>query len=116
MGPRPLSERSRQRRGLCSTIGNNGAHGGLAPLSRSYTPLGGRLPRCYSPVRHYPTKFPCGNSIESFDLHALDTPPAFTLSQDQTLKKESIKSILARGPCGNAEKLIQLSKNDVTTF
>ena len=26
---------------------------------------------------------------ESFDLHALDTPPAFVLSQDQTLIKDS---------------------------
>ncbi len=25
--------------------------------------------------------------LHAFDLHALDTPPAFILSQDQTLKK-----------------------------
>ena len=29
-----------------------------------------------------------GNGIGSFDLHVLSTPPAFILSQDQTLRKE----------------------------
>ena len=28
--------------------------------------------------------------LNPFDLHALSTPPAFTLSQDQTLKKDEI--------------------------
>ncbi len=32
----------------------------------------------YSPVRHW--------SCDPFDLHVLGTPPAFVLSQDQTLK------------------------------
>src|SRR5262249_32909328 len=36
----------------------------------------------YSPVRHY-TPY-CYNV--SFDLHVLATPPAFVLSQDQTLR------------------------------
>ena len=34
---------------------------------------------CYSPV--------CQASKLAFDLHALATPPAFILSQDQTLEK-----------------------------
>ena len=34
---------------------------------------------------------PCG-SIGPLDLHALDTPPAFTLSQDQTLDKRIRRS------------------------
>ena len=29
------------------------------------------------------------SEVWTFDLHALDTPPAFILSQDQTLKKEN---------------------------
>ena len=33
----------------------------------------------YSPVRH------SSSEEDSFDLHVLGTPPAFTLSQDQTL-------------------------------
>ena len=33
--------------------------------------------------------------IEPFDLHALDTPPAFILSQDQTLSKKYPTSLLA---------------------
>ena len=55
----------------------------LAPVSRSYPEAGGRLPTCYSPVRHSSTRkraFP-------FDLHVLSTPPAFVLSQDQTLHR-----------------------------
>ena len=34
----------------------------------------------YSPVRH------SSSEEDSFDLHVLGTPPAFVLSQDQTLK------------------------------
>ena len=55
----------------------------LAPLSRSYSHLEGRLPTCYSPVRHF-TSFP--KETFSYDLHVLSTPPAFILSQDQTLQ------------------------------
>jgi hypothetical protein len=54
----------------------------LAPLSRGYSPHKGRSTTCYSPVRHYS---PEG---EPFDLHVLCTPPAFVLSQDQTLQTE----------------------------
>ncbi len=55
----------------------------LAPVSRCYSPLQGRLPTCYSPVRR------CTQGIAplfSLDLHVLGTPPALILSQDQTLK------------------------------
>ena len=30
------------------------------------------------------------NLVASFDLHALDTPPAFILSQDQTLNSSTV--------------------------
>ncbi len=43
------------------------------------SPTVGQIPTCYSAVRHWiPEGTPC-------DLHALGTPPAFVLSQDQTL-------------------------------
>ena len=45
-------------------------------------PTIGQIPTCYSPVRH---------ESNSFDLHVLSTPPAFILSQDQTLQKKSIE-------------------------
>ena len=64
---------------------HDGAHAVLAPLSRSYPPLQGRSPTCYSPGRHWPqpeSQSPC-------DLHGLCTPPAFILSQDQTLHPNS---------------------------
>jgi hypothetical protein len=47
----------------------------------------GRLSTCYSPVRHY---LPEGRP---FDLHVLSTPPAFVLSQDQTLQTKIRKSV-----------------------
>ena len=55
----------------------------LDPVSQAYPRVQGRSPTCYSPVRHSSTPeraFP-------FDLHVLSTPPAFVLSQDQTLRK-----------------------------
>jgi hypothetical protein len=56
----------------------------LARLSAGYSGPEGRLPTRYSPVRHctggLATPFSC-------DLHVLGTPPAFALSQDQTLRE-----------------------------
>src|SRR5699024_1302295 len=45
-----------------------------------------RSPSCYSPVNHSSTS----SKLEAFpfDLHVLSTPPAFILSQDQTLHKK----------------------------
>ena len=54
----------------------------LSSLSECYPPPKGRLPTRYSPVRH--CLQPEGRF--SFDLHLLGTPPAFVLSQDQTLQ------------------------------
>ena len=56
----------------------------LATLSGSYPRVKGRLLTCYSPVRRSSTPkraFP-------LDLHVLSTPPAFVLSQDQTLHRK----------------------------
>ncbi len=55
----------------------------LAILSNGCPNLEGRLSTCYSPVRHS-THSP--KRAFSFDLHVLSTPPAFILSQDQTLQ------------------------------
>jgi hypothetical protein len=56
----------------------------LASLSKRYSPPKGRLPTCYSPVRHS-TRGP--KPPFAFDLHVLGTPPALILSQDQTLSR-----------------------------
>ena len=56
----------------------------LATLSDSYPEVRGRSLTCYSPVRRSSTPkraFP-------LDLHVLSTPPAFVLSQDQTLHRK----------------------------
>jgi hypothetical protein len=55
----------------------------LALLSEGYSGLLGRLPTCYSPVRRFTR--PLAETF-SLDLHVLGTPPAFVLSQDQTLQ------------------------------
>ena len=57
----------------------------LAIVSNSYPPLPGRLPTRYSPVRNSSGKSKLLPS--AFYLHVLGTPPAFVLSQDQTLIK-----------------------------
>ena len=57
----------------------------LDPVSQAYPEVQGRSPTCYSPVRHSShseERFP-------FDLHVLSTPPAFVLSQDQTLQTKT---------------------------
>src|ERR1700760_707342 len=58
---------------------------GIRPSFQSYPEVQGRSPTCYSPVRHSSTPeraFP-------FGLHVLSTPPAFVLSQDQTLQTKT---------------------------
>ena len=59
----------------------------LAPVSKCYPPVRDRLLTRYSPVRHSNMPLPAVTfrGISPFDLHVLSTPPAFVLSQDQTL-------------------------------
>src|SRR5207253_1353626 len=51
--------------------------------SPGYPPPTGRLLTCYAPVRHWPR----AEARNPFDLHVLSAPPAFVLSQDQTLHR-----------------------------
>ena len=60
-----------------------GAYAVLATVSRGYSVLLGRFPRDTHP---FATKVTGASSGPSFDLHVLGMPPAFVLSQDQTLK------------------------------
>ena len=64
-------------------------HAVLAVVSNCCPPLKGRFLTRYSPVRHCPLLQLDESSFHrfSFDLHVLSTPPAFVLSQDQTLQK-----------------------------
>src|ERR1700761_334769 len=57
----------------------------LDPVSQAYPEVQGRSPTCYSPVRHSSTP----EGAFPFDLHVLSTPPAFVLSQDQTLQTKT---------------------------
>ena len=58
----------------------------LATVSSSYSPPLGRFPRVTHP---FATKVTGASPGPSFDLHVLGMPPAFVLSQDQTLKLNS---------------------------
>ena len=64
----------------------------LAVVSDCYPPLKGRLLTRYSPVRHSLKS----EDLSSFDLHVLSMPPAFILSQNQTLEFNCLKSSLSR--------------------
>ena len=72
-------------------------HAVLAVVSNCCPPLQGRFLTRYSPVRHFPLHPLSENSFSrfSFDLHVLSTPPAFVLSQDQTLYKSYQHSVSA---------------------
>jgi hypothetical protein len=59
----------------------DGANAVLARVSPGYPPPAGRLLTCYAPVRHWTTP----ERMTPYDLHVLSAPPAFVLSQDQTL-------------------------------
>ncbi len=58
----------------------------LIRVSPGYPDFRGRLLTCYSPVRRSVTGL-VTRTCASLDLHALGTPPAFVLSQDQTLQR-----------------------------
>ena len=59
----------------------------LAPVSKCYPPVRDRLLTRYSPVRRWNVSLPSEEfrNTSPLDLHVLSTPPAFVLSQDQTL-------------------------------
>jgi hypothetical protein len=61
----------------------HGLHAVLAALSGGYPPPGGRSPTRSSAVRHWVAE------ATPSDLHVLGTPPAFILSQDQTLHQNA---------------------------
>ena len=90
MGRGSIQERKLPRRGHLSR-GNPRIpppYPELARVSPGCSELQGRLPTCYSPVRRF-TRPP--KRTFSLDLHGLGTPPAFVLSQDQTLQFFELK-------------------------
>ncbi|MDF2965853.1 MAG: hypothetical protein K0Q51_1241, partial [Rickettsiaceae bacterium] len=59
----------------------------LATVSSCYSVLMGRFPRVTHP---FATNFMEQAPQSPFDLHVLSIPPAFVLSQDQTLMFDSV--------------------------
>ena len=80
----------------------------LITVSGGYPKAKGRLLTCYSPVRRSSTTevaFP-------LDLHVLSTPPAFVLSQDQTLhRKPSTPTTNAAGATINKSHIHDKKRN-----
>src|SRR4029079_16179796 len=76
----------------------------LARVSPGYPPPLGRLPTCYSPVR----RSPVAEATFAHDLHVLSTPPAFILSQDQTLQ---FRSYSARNRLAVPGRLVSVSES-----
>jgi hypothetical protein len=87
--PHQLADRPRghpEAESISST--NHAIHRGypvLAPVSRCYPGLRGRFLTCYSPVRHFP---PGQARMIRSTCMLKGAPPAFVLSQDQTLHRD----------------------------
>jgi hypothetical protein len=81
-GPQAPPKAASLRKPLEHGFKTRAPHAVLAVLSDCYSPLPGRSPTCYAPIRHSAQS--CDRT--AFDLHVLSTPPAFILSQDQTLR------------------------------
>ena len=99
-------------------------HAVLAVVSNCCPPLKGRFLTRYSPVRHCPLFQLDESSFHrfSFDLHVLSTPPAFVLSQDQTLYKSYLNGHsrlnLYRAICHSFKNFLYLPSRviDLTPF
>ena len=99
-------------------------HAVLAVVSNCCPPLKGRFLTRYSPVRHCPLLQLDESSFHrfSFDLHVLSTPPAFVLSQDQTLYKlylnDRSRLNLYRAICHSFKNFLYLPSRviDLTPF
>ena len=77
----------------CETKGVSGISGPFEPLSRAFEV---HYLRVTHPFAAQSTPSPEGSSAASHDLHVLDAPPAFVLSQDQTLRKDYFQIPFAR--------------------
>ena len=83
----------------------------LDPVSQAYPRVQGRSPTCYSPVRHSSTP----EGAFPFDLHVLSTPPAFVLSQDQTLQTKHVQKITGKNNTTPAKREnTGMAKNQTT--
>src|SRR5262245_55555904 len=67
-------------------------HPVLASVSTCYSRDRDKFLTCYAPVRHSVFRS-LATAWTSFDLHVLSTPPAFVLSQDQTLHREPVRDM-----------------------
>ena len=85
-------------------------HPVLASVSRGYPRAEGRLLTCYSPVRRSADR---PEADASLDLHVLSTPPAFVLSQDQTLHRGITSARRAMPECVKARDAWSLSQDAI---
>ena len=74
------------------------------------------MPTCYSPVRHSPRRLSEDAPRFSFDSHSLGTPPAFVLSQDQTLHRKAGSAPRPKTPAGGYAFENPSSSNTLFSF
>ena len=113
MGREPIPGRNPTRGNLSTTIPcGKWSYPVLIPVSRGYPGARGRLLTCYSPVRR---SAPHPKVRSSLDLHVLSTPPAFVLSQDQTLQSRSrnIGHAVEFSSCGRLRRPRRLFRGPV---
>ena len=111
MGRGLIPMRKLTYRGLLSTHDEMDSYTVLAGLSSRYPEHKGRSSTRYSPVRRS-TQGP--KPPFSHDLHVLSTPPAFNLSQDQTLQFEIL--VLAETQIDQKSNWVCLIQNHPTRY
>ena len=82
-----------------ATFGINPPFGGLSPTSGQVA----HVLRTLAPL----TRHRIATTTNPFDLHVLSTPPAFVLSQNQTLRKEFVPTLLRGGKNLTVHNLMQ---------
>ena len=93
---------------LSTTLSTVWSYVVLDPVSQAYPTVRGRSPTCYSPVRHSSTHHQRWQAFP-FDLHVLSTPPAFVLSQDQTLQPQHTQTNACVAQKQNKNKINSVS-------
>src|SRR5674476_1705598 len=75
------------------------------------SPTPGYVPMCYSPVRHSTRRVA---PTFAFDLHVLGMPPAFNLSQDQTLQFNPSNNRLSNNLLSNCLQTVLPARAHIT--
>src|SRR5699024_3231989 len=92
----PIFWRQLEEPSFISSSGEEESYSVLASVSHCYPEPSGTSPTSYSPIRRALHRRPPEGCclLPALDLHVLGTPLAFVLSQDQTLHRIRIPTLL----------------------